>query len=228
SHAAAAEAAGFRPCLRCRPEGAPGSASWSGTSATVSRALRLIDDGVLEPGGVVALASRLGVTDRWLRQLFAEQIGASPAEVVRTRRAHFARRLLDETRLPLEQVAAASGYNSARRLHSAMRATFHRNPSALRRGGARSITHISLVDEGAPANAIERLDVRVPARAPFDLSPLLAFLGARTLAGVEQVGAGVYRRTVGVDRAAGVVEVRAVPGAAAVEVRTAGLPARAL
>jgi AraC-like DNA-binding protein len=141
----------------CRVDG---WASWSGTSATVSRALRLIDDGVLEPGGVVALASRLGVTDRWLRRLFAEQIGASPAEVARTRRAHFARRLLDETALPLEDIAVAAGYGRARRLHDAIQSTFRRPPSALRNGSG---ALVRVRDTDTPST-IERFEVVPPAR----------------------------------------------------------------
>src|SRR5580765_1383409 len=113
--AAAAEAAGYRPCLRCRPEATRGSAAWPGTSATVARAFRLIDDGQLGGGSVERLAARLGVTSRWLRMLFAEQVGASPLEVAMTRRVHFARRLLDETPMRLADIAAATGFASERR-----------------------------------------------------------------------------------------------------------------
>jgi AraC family transcriptional regulator of adaptative response / DNA-3-methyladenine glycosylase II len=138
--AAAAEAAGFRPCRRCRPETAPGSAASQGTSATVGRALRLIDEGLLDGGSVDGLAARLGVTSRWLRQLFAAQLGASPRQVAMTRRVHLARRLLDETALPLADVALASGFGGERRLRAAIRATFQRSPSepaAARRAEAR-------------------------------------------------------------------------------------------
>ena len=105
---AAAEAAGFRACLRCRPDRAPGAPGAAGTAATVSRALRLIDDGTLNDGSLESLAERLGVTSRWLRELFERHVGAAPLEVARTRQAHLARRLIEETALPVEDVAAAT------------------------------------------------------------------------------------------------------------------------
>ncbi len=202
--AAAAEAAGHRPCRRCRPETAPGSAAWQGTSATVARALRLIDDGALDEGSVEALGARLGVTGRWLRALFAEQLGASPLDVAQTRRVHLARRLLDETSLPLEDVAAASGFGSARRLREALQRTFRRPASELRRAGASTVPGLSL---------------RLGARAPFDPAPLLAFFAARAIPGVESVDGDTYARTVTLDGTSGVLEVRAVPGEQAVRLR---------
>src|SRR5215475_8103796 len=108
--AAAAAEAGFRPCLRCRPESSPGTPAWLGTSATVSRALRLISESALEDGGVETLSSRLGIGSRHLRRLFLQHLGASPVTVAQTRRLHFAKRLLNESRLPMQQVALASGF----------------------------------------------------------------------------------------------------------------------
>src|SRR5215475_3349737 len=113
--AAAAQAAGFRPCLRCRPEASPGTPAWLGTSSVVSRALRLICDGALDEDGVERLADRVGVTGRHLRRLFLQHLGATPIEVAQTRRLHFAKKLLDETALPMHQVAFASGFQSLRR-----------------------------------------------------------------------------------------------------------------
>src|SRR5262245_58821319 len=110
--AAAAQAGGFRPCLRCRPEASPGTPAWIGTSAIVSRGLRLIGDGVLDDEDVPRLADRLGVTDRHLRRLFLYHLGATPLEVALTRRVHFAKKLLDETALPISQVAFAAGFGS--------------------------------------------------------------------------------------------------------------------
>ena len=107
--AAAAQAAGFRPCLRCRPEASPGTPAWPGTSSVVSRALRLIGEGALDRDGVEALADRLGVTARHLRRLFLQHLGATPIEVALTRRVHFAKKLLDETPLPIAQIAFAAG-----------------------------------------------------------------------------------------------------------------------
>src|SRR5215472_5707981 len=108
--AAAAAEAGFRPCLRCRPECSPGTPAWMGTSNTVSRALRLIDESGLEDGGVEALAERLGVGARHLRRLFLQHLGATPIAVAQTRRLHFAKKLIDETNLAMIQVAMASGF----------------------------------------------------------------------------------------------------------------------
>src|SRR5437870_10451068 len=127
--AAAAEEAGFRPCRRCRPEAAPGSPAWAGTSATVTRALRLIESGALDGGGVESFAARLGVSSRYLRRLFAEQLGASPHSVALTRRVHLARRLIDETALPMTEIALAAGFASVRRFNHAIRSTYRGTPS---------------------------------------------------------------------------------------------------
>src|SRR5215213_3536303 len=124
--AAAAAAAGFRPCLRCRPEAAPGTPAWSGTSSIVSRGLRLIADGALDRHGVDALGDRLGVTARHLRRLFLQHLGATPLDVALTRRVHFAKKLLDETKLPVSQVAFAAGFGSLRRFNGEMRNTYSR------------------------------------------------------------------------------------------------------
>lgn len=250
-HPAAAEAAGFRPCLRCRPDAAPGSGAWAGTSATVARALRLIDSGALDDAGVEAIADRLGVTSRWLRQLFAEQLGASPLMVARTRRVHFARRLLDETELPLVDIAIASGFGSARRLHDAVRATFHRAPGELRRtrsarrsvraGGAPAAfangwptATTMTAGRTSPSNgrvlhpSLDNLrdgviELRLPARAPFDAGALMRFFAARAISGVEHVADDTYSRSVVVDGALGMLEARAIPGdtALALSVRLA-------
>ena len=193
--AAAAESEGFRPCRRCRPETAPGSAAAQGTHATVARALRLIEEGALDGGSVEALAGRLGVTDRWLRELFTQQLGASPLDVAQTRRAHLARRLLDETALPLTHVALASGFAGERQLRRALQRTFHRNASELR--GA------------TPSGSGGALTLRLPARAPFDAAPILAFLGSRAIPGVEEVVEGIYRRTVVLDDTDAVLTVKA-------------------
>ncbi len=201
--AAAAEAAGFRACLRCRPDRAPGHPTAHGTAATVARALRLMDEGALVDGSLETLAGRLGVTSRWLRELFERHVGAAPLDVARTRRAHLARRLLEETALPMEDVAAAAGYGSARRLRAAMRQSFARPPGALRRR--------------VPAPADGALELRLPARRPFDAGPLLAFFAARAIPGVEEVGGGAYRRTWSRDGTPAVLELR--PDAGGVTLR---------
>src|ERR1700674_1216254 len=131
--AAAAAQAGFRPCLRCRPECSPGTPAWLGTSNTVSRALRLIGESGLEDGGVEVLAERLGVGSRHLRLLFLKHLGATPTAVAHTRRLQFAKKLIDETRLPMTQIALASGFGSVRRFNAGIRNGYHRTPTQLRR-----------------------------------------------------------------------------------------------
>jgi AraC family transcriptional regulator of adaptative response / DNA-3-methyladenine glycosylase II len=158
--------------MRCRPDSSPGSAAWLGTSATVLRALKLIEAGDLDDGGVDALAERLGVGARHLRRLFAAQVGASPDQIARTRRAHFARKLIEETALPMSEVAHAAGYASIRRFNAAMRDTFRKPPTALRR---------------APDAADTQLLLKLPYKGDFDWPAMASFLAARALPGVEEV-----------------------------------------
>jgi len=196
AHPAAAEGAGFRPCRRCRPDSSPQTAAWQGTSSTVSRALRLIGDGALDDAGIDGLASRLGVGDRHLRRLFARHLGASPLSLARTRRAHFARKLLDETELPLSQIALAAGFRSLRRFNGVMLETFGQPPGSLRR------------KEGRGPLQGDSLSLRLPYRRPLDWDALLAFLRRRAIPGVEQVDDRTYRRTAGWGNWSGVLEVR--------------------
>src|SRR5436190_6398228 len=130
--AAAAAEAGFRPCLRCRPECSPGTPAWLGTSNTVSRALRLIGESGLEGGGVEGLAERLGVGSRHLRRLFLRHLGAPPVAVAQTRRVHFAKKLIDDTNLPMTQIAIAAGYGSVRRFNAEIAKVYHRTPTQIR------------------------------------------------------------------------------------------------
>lgn len=131
--AAAAEAAGYRPCLRCRPETAPFSPAWQGSRATVHRAMRLIRDGALDGSGIDALAARLGIGSRHLDRLFRKHIGASPVQVARTCRVQRAKRLLDQTRLPMTEVALRAGFASLRRFNTVFAEVYDRPPSAIRR-----------------------------------------------------------------------------------------------
>src|SRR5690242_13028815 len=132
--AAAAERAGFRPCLRCRPESAPGTPAWRGAGATVSRALRLIERGFLDNGKRVDdLAATVGVTARHLRRLFRRHAGASPTGVATTRRVQRAKGLIDATVMPMSAIAFAAGFASIRRFNAAFRAVYRRPPSAVRR-----------------------------------------------------------------------------------------------
>ena len=128
--AAAAVEAGFRPCLRCRPEVAPGTPAWSGTSTTVARALRLISEGALDDRGIEGLSGRLGVSSRHLHRLFLLHLGASPGAVAQTRRLHFAKHLISDTQLPMFRVAQASGFRSVRRFNDSIRRLYGRTPSS--------------------------------------------------------------------------------------------------
>ena len=196
--AAAAADAGFRPCLRCRPECAPGSPAWSGTSTTVRRGLRLIANGALDSDGIENLAERLGVTSRHLRRLFTRHIGASPLAVAHTQRLHFAKRLIDETTLPLNNIAIAAGFNSTRRFNDTFKKTYGRSPGQLRKLGRRQ-------NNPDPEAA---LSVRLPYRQPFAWNELLAFFRHRATPGVEVVDGDCYRRTLLVDNRQAVVELR--------------------
>jgi AraC family transcriptional regulator of adaptative response/methylated-DNA-[protein]-cysteine methyltransferase len=131
--AAAAERAGYRPCLRCRPETAPFCAAWNGTQSTVTRALRLIDDGALDHGTVNDLAERLGIGPRHLSRLFERHVGASPIQTAGTVRIQRAKRLLDETDLPITEIAFQSGFGSVRRFNAAFSGLYGRPPSSFRR-----------------------------------------------------------------------------------------------
>jgi AraC family transcriptional regulator of adaptative response / DNA-3-methyladenine glycosylase II len=201
--AAAAQEAGFRPCLRCRPEAAPGTPAWLGTSATVSRALRLIEAGGLDSAGVPELANRLGIGPRHLRRLFLEHLGASPQAVAHTRRLLFAKKLISETPLPMAQVAFAAGFASVRRFNSAVRASYGRSPRELR--GRRPAP-------GRHSAACE-IELRLPYRAPFDWEAVLRFLAPRAIPGVESVGDGVYCRSLSLGAVHGIAEVRQDPKA---------------
>lgn len=131
--AAAAEVAGFRPCLRCRPEAAPFSPAWLGSRTTVQRAMRLIRDGALDRAGVDDLAERLGIGARHLDRLFQCHIGASPLQVARTLRVQRAKRLLDQTHLPMLEVALRAGFTSLRRFNAVFAEVYRRTPSDIRR-----------------------------------------------------------------------------------------------
>ncbi len=196
--AAAAQEAGFRPCLRCRPEISPDAAAWRGTSNTVSRALALIGEGLLDgEAGVEALAARLGVGERQLRRLFDKHLGAPPIAVAQTRRILFAKQLIQDTRLSMADIAAASGFGSVRRFNDAFRKLYRRSPSALRRRRAAALSAVTL---------------RLGYRPPYDWEAILAFLGARAIAGVELVEKDRYARTIEIDGRFGSVEV--APGRA--------------
>ena len=136
--AAAAEVAGYRPCFRCRPETAPFSPAWRGSRTTVDRAMRLIHRGAIDEGSVEEVATRLGVGARHLSRLFQKHVGASPLEVARTVRVQRAKRLIDETDLPLSEIAFCAGFGSVRRFNAVFAEVYKRQPSEIRRGKRRS------------------------------------------------------------------------------------------
>ncbi|HYL03078.1 MAG TPA: AlkA N-terminal domain-containing protein [Steroidobacteraceae bacterium] len=188
--AAAAAAAGYRPCRRCRPEVAPGSAAWLGPSAVVRRALRLIQQGALDDGTVEELATRVGVGARHLDRLFAEHVGVPPIAVAQTRRLHFAKQLLDETNLPITQVAMTAGFGSLRRFNEAYRTAYRCTPRGTRQ---RRRT------DPAPGRD-EEVSLTLSYRPPYDFGRLAEFLRARALRGVERADAGGYARTIRLGR----------------------------
>jgi len=195
--AAAAQSAGFRPCLRCRPETSPDLGAWRGASNTVARALSLIEAGALDDNDVEGLAGRLGVGERQLRRLFHKHLGASPIAVAQTRRVLLAKQLIHETRLPMAEVAMASGFGSVRRFNETFQTLYDRPPGALRRlGGA---------DETASHG--EAVLVTLPYQAPYDWDAILAFLAMRAIPKVERVANGRYERSLGIGGAVGVIRV---------------------
>ena len=194
--AAAAEAAGFRACLRCRPyrwEPPPPRAA----PELVGRALRLILAGALDSGTEQQLGARLGVSPRHLCRLFDTHLGVSPGHLARSRRAHFARRLLDDTELSVTEIAFASGFGSVRQLNRSFQEVFKAVPTALR--ARRRSTDRLAADGGLP--------IRLPVAGPLAWDQMLQYHARRAIPGVEQVQGGVYRRTVAIDGDPGVIEL---------------------
>src|SRR5882672_2806171 len=214
--AAAAAEAGFRPCLRCRPEAAPGTPAWLGTSAVVRRALRLIHDGALDDTSVETLAGRIGVGARHLHRLFVQHVGASPIAVAQTRRLHFAKRLLDETDLPITQIALAAGFGSLRRFNNAFQVSYRHSPRELRKR------------RSSDAASGDEVVLRLAYRPPYDWQQVRKFLAGRALPGVERVDEGGYARTVRTDSGHAVVSVQALADQDALELRVRGAAPAAL
>jgi AraC family transcriptional regulator of adaptative response / DNA-3-methyladenine glycosylase II len=198
STAAAAAAAGFRPCLRCRPECSPGTPAWAGTKTTVARALRLLNESSLEEGGVEALADHLGVGSRHLRRLFLRHLGATPRDIAHTRRLHFAKKLIDETRLPMTQIALASGFGTVRRFNAAIRTVYNRTP-----------TQIRALARQKPADVENQYEFRLMFRRPYSWSYVLKFLAAHAARGIETMEGGCYRRTISVRGNEGFLDISA-------------------
>lgn len=216
--AAAAAEAGYRPCLRCRPEAAPGTPAWLGTSAVVRRALKLIEDGVLDEVPVEALASRLGIGSRHLDRLFLQHVGASPIAVAQTRRLHFAKRLLDETNLPITEIVLAAGFGSVRRFNDVFQQTYRRAPREMRnqrRGG----------NVAGESNDVV---LKLAFRPPYDWEQVRGFFATRAIAGIERVDVDRYSRTVDLTGTPAVISVRQIAGEDALELRVRGAKPAAL
>ncbi|MFT6955630.1 MAG: AraC family transcriptional regulator of adaptative response / DNA-3-methyladenine glycosylase II [Halieaceae bacterium] len=181
-HAAQAAQAGFRPCLRCRPETTPNSPAWLGTHTTVSRALDLIRAGALNgEGSLDTLAARMGIGERYLRKLFQRDLGLSPLEVAQNQRLLLAKQLLAESTLPLTNVAFAAGFNSVRRFNSAVRSAFNKTPGELRKNPARV---------GAP------IELELHYRPPYDWQGVMGFFYRHAVPGVEQAEPNSYQRNI--------------------------------
>jgi AraC family transcriptional regulator of adaptative response / DNA-3-methyladenine glycosylase II len=194
-HAAAAEAAGFRPCLRCRPELAPGDGAWRRADDVVARALKMIDQGALVDAPLADLAEKVGLGGRQLRRLFSERLGATPNEVHGTRRLLFAKQLLTETTLPITQVALAAGFGSLTRFNTAFREEYRMAPRELRKR------------DMPPAHDVVTL--RLGYRPPYDFTAMLDFLRGRALPGVEVADERSYLRVIGTAEAPGWLRVSA-------------------
>src|SRR5271156_2725183 len=207
--AAAAQDAGYRPCLRCRPESAPDGGSWRGTSNTVSRALVLITEGALDGDGasVEKLAERVGVGERQLRRLFLQHLGASPVSVAQTKRVLFAKQLIHDTRMPMTEVACAAGFGSVRRFNETFQKLFRRPPGALR--------HRTVGSKGIDDGIV----IRLRYRPPYDWESIIDFLQARAIPEAEIVENGRYFRTIEMDGFSGTIEVSHQPKRQSISVK---------
>lgn len=195
--AAAAEAAGFRACLRCRPYRTHPAVSHQEAPELVCRAIRLIIEGILDNAREDELGAHLGISGRHLRRLFVEQLGLTPDQLARSTRVHFARRLLDDTDMPIADIAFAAGFGSLRQFNRACQDIFHATPGELR---ARRRVRDRLIADGGIA-------LRLPFQSPFDWDAMLGYLRARSIAGVEHVSLDSYRRTVVIDGDPGVLDL---------------------
>jgi AraC family transcriptional regulator, regulatory protein of adaptative response / DNA-3-methyladenine glycosylase II len=200
--AAAAQAAGYRACKRCRPDAAPGSPEWDLRADLVGRAMRLIGDGIVDREGVAGLAARLGYTERHIHRQLVAVAGAGPLALARAQRAQAARVLLETTSLAVTEVSFAAGFGSVRQFNATIREIFAMTPSDLRR---RSRGQGRAEDSGT-------LQLRLPYRAPFDGAGLVEFLARRAIAGVEEIHDGAYRRSLSLPHGPGIVELRPSDG----------------
>ncbi|MFI1440802.1 bifunctional transcriptional activator/DNA repair enzyme AdaA [Streptomyces fructofermentans] len=213
--AAAAQGSGFRACRRCRPDAVPGSAEWNVRADAVGRAMRMIDDGVVDREGVTGLAARLGYSARQVQRQLTAELGAGPVALARARRAHTARLLVQTTELPITEIAFAAGFASVRQFNDTVRAVYASTPTELRAAAPRG-------DAAArrTAAASAGIPLRLAHRGPYRAEAVFDLLAAEAVAGVEEVagapGARTYRRTLRLPYGTGIAAVRERrPGAAA-------------
>src|SRR5581483_5650954 len=199
--AAAAQQAGFRACLRCRPDATPGSPEWNVRADVVARAMRLIRDGIVDREGVEGLAVRLGYSVRQLNRLITAEVGTGPLAIARAQRGQTARVLLETTDLSVSHVAFAAGFASVRQFNDTVRAIFADTPRGLRARAAKGSVR------RAPSNGQE-IHLRLPCRQPFSPDSVLEFLGLRAVAGVETLDGDVYRRSMRLPHGEAVVSLR--------------------
>jgi AraC family transcriptional regulator of adaptative response / DNA-3-methyladenine glycosylase II len=219
-YAASAEAAGFRPCKRCRPETAPGTPAWNGTSTTVNRALRLIENGFLDEKPVNQLAAVLGMGERHLRRLFIEHLGVGPSAVAQSRRVHFAARIVRETDLPVSHAALSAGFGSIRQFNDVFLKTFGAPPSSVRKPHKRS----SDARPGRGSDGASRaLTLTLSYRPPMQWKEMLSFFRKRAVRGVEIVTDRSYRRSLSVRGSIGMLEVSDSKSANSVDVSIEGI-----
>ncbi len=222
--AAAAQSAGYRACLRCRPDASPGSPQWNLRADVAGRAMRLIADGVVDREGVDGLARRLAYSPRQLRRLLQTELGAGPLGLARAQRAHAARLLIETTDLPFTEVSFAAGFASLRQFNDTVRAVFALTPREMRRrarlrartrtrrrrrGSAAGAAHSV---DGRPSGRLTSLVLRLPFRAPLDASGLLDFFAERAVAGIEEVAGDTCRRTLRLPGGPGIVELTPTAG----------------
>jgi AraC family transcriptional regulator of adaptative response / DNA-3-methyladenine glycosylase II len=219
--AAAAQLAGFRACKRCRPDASPGSPEWNRRADLVGRAMRLIADGVVDREGVAGLARQLHYSERHLHRQLVAEVGAGPIALARAQRAQTARILVETTDVPISQIAFASGFASIRQFNDTIRAVFAVTPTQLRdrarTAGARRRSGSGA--EAAATTSAGTIALRLPFRAPLDTDPLLDFLTARAVNGIESVDGGTYRRSLQLPFGAAVVALTPAPDHVACHLR---------
>jgi AraC family transcriptional regulator, regulatory protein of adaptative response / DNA-3-methyladenine glycosylase II len=208
--AASAQQAGFRACLRCRPDASPGSPEWLGRKDVVSRAVRLVLDGIVDREGVAGLARRLGYSERQLHRLLVAELGTGAVSLARAQRAQTARTLLETTDLPVAQVAFGAGFASVRQFNDTVKAIFARTPSDLRLAATKH--HATPSDSGTFEGAAQRISLRLAYRRPFSGGPLLEFLRMRAVAGIEAMDGDGYVRSLRLPHGQGTVRLEPSEG----------------